>query len=175
MSPQLPVAAVALPSTEPVPVVEQRAKPVEMPKSVPSEKRKPAAVHITAAVTISSGSDDLLVEHHQEGDWSDFDPEAWEEGQPYPEHLYRAVQDQDREHYLVPNTEMDEPVETADTPEIQALSDRRRELQKAEDALIEQHGLNRILWTAEVIAEAGRLSDELNDVSIRLTDALSSR
>jgi hypothetical protein len=175
ISPQLPDASVPLPSTEPVAVVGQRAKPVETPKAVPSAKPKPAAVHIAAAVTISSASDDLLAEHHQEGDWSDFDPEAWEEGQPYPEQLYRAVADQDRNYYLVPRTDMDEPVEAVVTPEIQALRDRQRELEKAQEELIQKHGRNRMVWSAEVIAEAGRLSDDLNDVDIQLGDALAAR
>jgi hypothetical protein len=160
--------AVSSASQGPAPVVEQRAKPVET-KVVPSEKPKPAAVHIEASVTFSAGAGEA------ERDWSDFDPEAWEEGQDYPEHLYRAVPDQDRTLFLVPNTDMDEPVEPKVTPEIQALRDRRQEIVRAEDDLFEKFGRNRMLWTAEVIAEAGRLDNEGTEIDIRLRKLLAAR
>ncbi|WP_262029770.1 hypothetical protein [Microvirga sp. Mcv34] len=167
VSPQETDAAVPSASTEPSSVIEQRAKPVEAPKVVASEKPKPAPVHIEASVTFSAGAGEA------ERDWSDFDPEAWEEGQEYPEHLYRAVPDQDRNLYLVPNTDMDEAVEPKVTPEIQALRDRRRELETAKDELYEKFGRNRMSWSADVIAEAGRLYQEVNEVDIRLTNALA--
>ncbi|WP_262267147.1 MULTISPECIES: hypothetical protein [Microvirga] len=169
VSPQETNAAVPLASTEPPSVVEQRAKPVEAPKVDPIEKPKPATVHIEAAVTFSANAGEA------ERDWSDFDPETWEEGQPYPEHLYRAVQNQDRDYYLVPNTEMDEVVEPVVTPEIQALRDRCREIEKAQEELFEKFGRNRMLWTDEVIAEARRLDQEVTDVEIELRYALAAQ
>jgi hypothetical protein len=175
MSPQSPDAAVPLPCTGPAPVVDQRTNPVEAPRAVASAKPKPAAVLINASVTISSGSDEVLARSDDDDDWSNFDPEAWEEGQPYPERLYRMVADQDRNYYLVPQTDMDEPVEPKVTPEIQALRDRRRELEKAEDDLLERYGRNRMLWSAEVIAEAGRLDREVTEVASQLQSALAAR
>jgi hypothetical protein len=70
---------------------------------------------------------------------------------------------------------MDEPVEPKVTPEIQALRDRRRELEKAEDDLLERYGRNRMLWSAEVIAEAGRLDREVTEVASQLQSALAAR
>jgi hypothetical protein len=168
VSPQETDAAVSSAPQGPAPVVEQRAKPVET-KAVPSEKPKPAAVHIEASVTFSAGTGEA------ERDWSDFDPEVWEEGQDYPEQLYRAVPDQDRTLFLVPNTDMDEPVEPKVTPEIQALRDRRQEIVRAEDDLFEKFGRNRMLWTAEVIAEAGRLDKEATEVDIQLWKLLAAQ
>jgi hypothetical protein len=161
-------AAVPAASTGPSSVVEQRAKPIET-KAVPSEKPKPAAVHIEASVTFSAGAGEA------ERDWSDFDPEAWEEGQDYPEHLYRAVPDQERTLFLVPNTDMDDPVEPKVTPEIQALRDRRRELDRAEDELFAKHGTNRMTWTDEVIAEANRLDQAVTEVDILLSKVLAAQ
>ncbi|QRM34949.1 hypothetical protein [Microvirga sp. VF16] len=169
VSPQETDAAVPSASTRPGPVVEQRAKPVEAPKVVASEKPKPAAVHNEASVTFSPGAGEA------ERDWSDFDPEAWEEGQLYPEHLYRAVQNQDRDYYLVPNTEMDEVVEPVATSEIQALRDRQRKLEKAQDDIFERFGRNSMLWTPEVNAEVGRLDQEATDVSIQLRKTLAAQ
>jgi hypothetical protein len=168
LSPQETEAAVSSASQGPVPVVEQRAKPVET-KAVPSEKPQPAAVHIEASVTFSAGAGEA------ERDWSDFDPEAWEEGQDYPEHLYRAVPDQERTLFLVPNTDMDDPVEPKVTPEIQALRDRRRELDRAEDELFAKHGTNRMTWTDEVIAEANRLEQAVTEVDILLSKVLAAQ
>jgi hypothetical protein len=156
-------AAVSSASQGPAPVVEQRAKPVE-PKAVSSEKPKPAPVHIEASVTFSS-----------ESDWSNFDPDAWEEGQPYPEDQYRDVLHPDGYRLLVPQTDMDEPVEPKVTPEIQALRDRRRELDRAEDELFEKHGTNRMTWTADVIAEANRLDQAVTEVDILLSKALAAQ
>jgi hypothetical protein len=161
-------AAVSSASQGPAPVVEQRAKPVET-KAVPSEKPKPAAVHIEASVTFSAGAGEA------ERDWSNFDPDAWEEGQPYPEDQYRDVLHPDGYRLLVPQTDMDEPVEPKVTPEIQALRTRRRELVRAEDALFDRYGRNRMLWTSEVIAEAGRLDKEATDVEIQLRKALAAQ
>jgi hypothetical protein len=126
-------------------------------------------------VTISSGSDDVPARSDDDNGWSNFDPEAWEEGQPYPEHLYRMVADQDRNYYLVPQTDMDEPVEPKVTPEIQALRDRRREIVRAEDELFEKHGRNRMLWTAEAIAEAGMLDEQATEVDIQLRTLLAAQ
>jgi hypothetical protein len=156
-------AAVSSASQAPAPVVEQRAKPVET-KAVSSEKPKPAPVHIEASVTFSS-----------ESDWSNFDPDAWEEGQPYPEDQYRDVLHPDGYRLLVPQTDMDEPVEPKVTPEIQALRDRRRELDRAEDELFEKHGTNRMTWTADVIAEANRLDQAVTEVDILLSKALAAQ
>jgi len=169
VAPQERAAAVASASAEASSVVEQRAKPVEAPEVVASEKPKPAPVHIEAAVTFSAGAGEA------KRDWSDFDPEAWEEGQPCPEHLYRAVQNQDRDYYLVPNTEMDEAAEPIVTPEIQALRDRCREIEQAEEELFEKFGRNRMLWTDEVIAETRRLDQEVTDIEIELRKALAAR
>jgi hypothetical protein len=168
VSPQETDAAVPAASTGPSSVVEQRAKPIET-KAVPSEKPKPAAVHIEASVTFSAGAGEA------ERDWSGFDPEAWEEGQDYPEHLYRAVPDQERTLFLVPNTDMDDPVEPKVTPEIQALRDRRRELDRAEDELFAKHGTNRMTWTTDVIAEANRLDQAVTEVDILLSKALAAQ
>jgi hypothetical protein len=168
LSPQKADAAGSLASREPS-VADQRAKPVDAPKVIASEKPKPAAVHIEGSVTFSAGAGQA------DRDWSDFDPETWEEGQPYPEHLYRAVQNQDRDYYLVPNTEMDEVVEPVVAPEIQALRDRCREIEKAQEELFEQFGRNRMLWTDEVIAEARRLDQEVTDVEIELRKALAAQ
>jgi hypothetical protein len=168
-SPQVTDAVVPSVSTGPSSVVGQGATPVEAPKAIASEKPKLAPVHIEASVTFCAGAGEA------ERDWSDFDPESWEEGQDYPEHLYRALPDQDRNYYLVPRSDMDEPAEAAVTPEIQALRNRQRELEKSQEELIQKHGRNRMVWSAEVIAEAGRLSNELNDVDIQLGDALAAR
>jgi hypothetical protein len=154
-------AAVSSASQGPAPVVEQRAKPVET-KAVSSEKPKPAPVHIEASVTFSS-----------ESDWSNFDPDAWEEGQPYPEDQYRDVLHPDGYRLLVPQTDMDEPVEPKVTPEIQALRDRRREPEKAEDELLDQFGRNPMLWSAEVTAEAGRLDQQTFEIEAQLRKLLA--
>jgi hypothetical protein len=169
VSPQETDAAVLSASIGPAPFVEQRAEPVQAPKAVSTDKPKPTAVHIEASVTFSAGAGET------ECDWSDFDPEAWEEGQPYPEHLYRAVQDQDRNYYLVPNTEMDDSIEPVVTPEIRALRDRRQELEKALDDLFEKFGRNSMLWTAEVNAKVECLDQERTEVAIQLRKALAAQ
>ncbi|WP_114944377.1 hypothetical protein [Microvirga calopogonii] len=169
VSPQETDAAVPSVSDGPSSVVEQRAKPVEAPKVVASEKPKPVPVHIEAAVTFSAGAGEA------ERDWSDFDPEAWEEGQDYPEHLYRAVPDRDRNLYLVPQTDMEEGPEPVVTPEIQALRDRQRKLERAQDEIFEKFGRNSMLWSSEVNAEVGRLDEEATEVSIQLRKALAAR
>jgi hypothetical protein len=163
VSPQETEAAVSSASQGPAPVAEQRAKPVEM-KAVSSEKPKPAPVHIEASVTFSS-----------ESDWSNFDPDAWEEGQPYLEDQYRDVLHPDGYRLLVPRMDLEEMKEPEVTPEIQALRTRRRELVRAEDALFDRYGRNRMLWTSEVIAEAGRLDREATDVEIQLRKALAAQ
>jgi hypothetical protein len=163
ISPQETDAAVPSAPQGPAPVVEQRAKPVET-NAVSSEKPKPAPVHIEASVTFSS-----------ESDWSNFDPDAWEEGQPYPEDQYRDVLHPDGYRLLVARTDLEEMKDPEVTPEIQALRTRRRELVRAEDALFDRYGRNRMLWTSEVIAEAGRLDKEATDVEIQLRKALAAQ
>jgi hypothetical protein len=161
ISPQETDAAVLTASTGSSSVVEQRAKPIET-KAVSSEKPNPAPVHIEASVTFSS-----------ESNWSNFDPDAWEDGQPYPEDQYRDVLHPDGYRLLVPQTDMDEPVEPKVTPEIQALRDRRRELEKAEDELLDQFGRNPMLWSAEVTAEAGRLDQQTFEIEAQLRKLLA--
>jgi hypothetical protein len=163
VSPQETDAAVSLASQGPAPVVEQRAKPVET-KGVSSEKPKPAPVHIEASVTFSS-----------ESDWSNFDPDAWEEGQLYPEDQYRDVLHPDGYRLLVARTDLEEMKDPEVTPEIQALRDHRRELDRAEDELFEKHGTNRMTWTADVIAEASRLDQAVTEVDILLSKALAAQ
>jgi hypothetical protein len=169
VSPQETDAAVSVVSNEPASVVDQRAKPTEVPKVVASEKPKPAPVHIEASVTFSAGASEA------ERDWSNFDPEAWEEGRPYPEHLYRVVQDQDRDYYLVPNTDMDEVVGPEITQEVQTLLDRQQELENAQDVLLHNCGRDRTTWAIEVITELNRLEGEISMIRKRLALARDSR
>jgi hypothetical protein len=140
-----PDVFVLLDAGSPLPAPVSRAKHVAAP-----DQPKPAPIHIEASVTIASDSSDARgeppVTDGDDRDWSDFDPDAWEEGQDYPEHLYRAVQDRDRDYYLVPRTDMDEAVEPEPPEEFRELRQRERELENALDALIEKHGKNSMLW-----------------------------
>ena len=70
---------------------------------------------------------------------------------------------------------MDEAAEPIVTPEIQALRDRCREIEQAEEELFEKFGRNRMLWTDEVIAETRRLDQEVTDIEIELRKALAAR
>jgi hypothetical protein len=142
----------------------ESVSPQETDAAVPSAPQGPAPVHIEASVTFSS-----------ESDWSNFDPDAWEEGQPYPEDQYRDVLHPDGYRLLVARTDLEEMKDPEVTPEIQALRTRRRELVRAEDALFDRYGRNRMLWTSEVIAEAGRLDKEATDVEIQLRKALAAQ
>lgn len=137
-------------------------------KTVSSEKQKPSPAHIEAEVTHSSDSGNAA----QGGlDWSGFDPDAWQKDEEFPRHLYREVADADRNYFLVPRTDLYEPEAKPVSPQIQALRDRRRELEADEEKLIQAHGRNRMLWSAEVIAEAGRLDQALTAVHKEIMQA----
>jgi hypothetical protein len=155
------------------------AEPVVPSKQAVSEKPKPAPIHIEASVTIASTSDEVRIEASgSEGgdrDWSDFNPDAWEERQDYPEHLYCAVQDRDRDYYLVPRTDLDEPVEWEETEELRAMRQELFELEDALDALKAQHGRNSMLWSPETCAEAIRIDSRITDLVIQIRTNLANR
>lgn len=166
-------AAVSPASNETTSANDQTVKPLEAPKAVASEKPKPAPILIEASVNFSTGPSDLQRNGPTEPDWADFDPEAWEEGQDYPEDQYREKLDRDGYRFLVPRHELEE-VEPEATPEIQALRDRRREIGDAHDRLFDRFGRHQMLWSVEAIAEAERLSQEATEVDIRMCALLAA-
>jgi hypothetical protein len=175
VSPQEVDAAVSLAPEGPAPVVNRRTKPVKAPKVASSEKPEPAAVHIEASVAVPFKSDDAEDDNHSDRDWSDFDPVAWEEDQPYPEDRFRSVLREDGCRGLVRRTDLDELVEPEVTPEIQALLDRQQELENAQDALVHRHGRERMKWATEVTTEMNRLEEEISAIRKRLAIARDRR
>jgi hypothetical protein len=129
--------------------VAYTSKPVEAPK-VAREKPKPIPVHIEAAVTISSASE-VDQYDESEGDWSDFDPEAWSRGEDYPEHLYEPVRLYDDVWELRPRADLQELPKLDVPPEIQSPPDEKQRLKDEIDALLETHGLNRMVWSQETL------------------------
>jgi hypothetical protein len=153
------------------PVVEQAAKPVEAPKAVHA-KPKPGPVHIAAAVTISSEADEDGTDPFKDGEWSDFNPDEWIEGQDYPEDRYREVSDRDGYRVLVPRTEDNDLSQVEVGPEVQALWDRERELRKQQDELISRHGQVRMTWPQSALDKLQSLSDEQITIGIQMEKLL---
>lgn len=150
---------------------EQKAKPVEAPKAV-HEKPKPAPVHIEASVTISSPTDSGDDFSSVGTDFSDFDPEAWIEGQDYPEDRYREIPDRDGNRILVHRTDQEDLSQAEMSPEVQALWARERELSKEQEELISRHGQVRMNWPQSAIDRLQSLSDEQIAIGIQLEKVL---
>ncbi|WP_414476440.1 hypothetical protein [Microvirga sp. M2] len=147
----------------------QAAEPAEAPKAVSPEKPTLSPAPVQREAVPSSDSTDTQADR----DWSDFDPDAWQEGEDFPRHLYREVADADRNYFLVLRTDLDEPENKSVSPMVQALRDRRKELTRAQDELEEKHGRNQMRWTAEVIAEAERLQQEITALSKQIQAELA--
>jgi hypothetical protein len=156
-------------------VVKEPATPAQEAKAPSSESPKPAACHVQASVAVSFESDDAEDNNYSERDWSDFNPDAWEEDQPYPEDRFRDVLREDGCRGLVRRTDLDELVEPDVTPEIQALLDRQQELENAQDALMHRHGRERMKWATEVTTEINRLEEEISAIRKRMAIARDGR
>lgn len=118
-------------------------------------------------MTISSASE-VDQYDESEGDWSDFDPEAWSRGEDYPEHLYEPVRLYDDVWELRPRADLLELPKLEVTPEIQSLRDERQRLEDEIDALLETHGLNRMVWSQEILDLETVLEAKLSDICNRL-------
>jgi hypothetical protein len=150
---------------------ERAAKPAEQ-KAFVVEKPKPAPVHIAASVTISSptvGDDDV---RSQGPDWSGFDPEAWVEGQDYPEERYREVTDRDGYRILVARTDEEDLSEVEPSPEVRALWAQSRELSKEQDELMSRHGQLRMTWPQSALDRMKALSDQQIAIDIQMEKLL---
>lgn len=125
----------------PVPGVrsmEEKPRTEVVAKAVVPSQPKPAPIHIEASVRISSQSD--VDEGDDDQDWTDFDPEAWNEGDEFPRDRYERVRHPDGYYHLREFANLDEAAEKAASPEFLALLERGRELQAETDSLIAQYG-----------------------------------
>jgi hypothetical protein len=152
----------------PEPITQHAAKPAEAPKAVISDKPKAVPVHIEAKVTISSPSDEGEVDQ----DSSDFDYEAWNEGDEYPRDQFERVRNPDGSYCLRPFADVDEANQEPPSPELLALWNRQRELKAETDSLIAQYGHGIGAQPQEVIDRLTYLDKEGIAVDIQIEKLL---
>ena len=153
----------------PEPITQQSAMPAEAPKAVISDKPKPAPVHIEAKVTISSPSDEG--EGDTDQDWTDFDPETWNEGEEYPRDQFEHVKIGDV-CFLRPLADVDEDNQTPPSPELLALWKQRDELEAETAGLIAKYGHGIGSKPQDVIDRLNYLSKEAISVAIQIEKVL---
>jgi hypothetical protein len=113
---------------------DDRMQPEAVLNGVVSAAAKPAPVHIEASVTISSAADEDEDNPVKDGDWPDFKPEDWIEGDDYPHYLYEAVPD-GLSYRLRRRIDLEELPKRVETPKLKELRDRKEELDRQIDAL----------------------------------------